>query len=562
VLAELSWQRAARAAFTTAGVAACTIWLALWLTAWSLLEPSQLPPGNASVVFAAIAWIPGWLGLRSGRYGHALLLLGVVFAVATVLVSHFEIPYYGRDFIAFSRRRIWTVVAVVGLCAGIAMLAHAGRRRLATRWRRGGMVALAGLAAGVTIWAGARLRDVGLLPLVRDSREHAYYQLLDTLDRYYAQWETAPVTVDELHRRFDEQAEQVAESCGWRWEACPAYEALIRDLVAALQDGHTRVEPAPRRADPGIRLGPVAGQAVVVEVAGGSAAAERGVVPGMIVETIDGKTPAELLDSAPASATAMRSPYARLLRAYEWLLSGPAGSETKLRLRGADDRPLEVRLARWREGPTATLTWLRSGRLGYVHLSRASPDARAAFDAALAELADSDGMVLDLRGNQGGDSEVAEQIAGRFVRQRYRYGGECFHGHPLRPFEDCSSLWVEPRGPRYTKPLAVLIDGRVVSSGERLTAALCFSGAARCFGTTTAGDSGNPVPFFMPGLIVMLSAGETWTADGGRISGVGIEPHCRAPDTVESLRAGEDAARALAEQWLRTGVLPAGCSQP
>jgi hypothetical protein len=86
----------------------------------------------------------------------------------------------------------------------------------------------------------------------------------------------------------------------------------------------------------------------------------------MIVETIDGKTPAELLDSVPTSATAMRSPHARLLRAYEWLLSGPPGSETKLRLRGADDRPLEVRLARWREGPTATLTWSRSGRLGYV----------------------------------------------------------------------------------------------------------------------------------------------------------------------------------------------------
>ena len=128
--------------------------------------------------------------------------------------------------------------------------------------------------------------------------------------------------------------------------------------------------------------------------------------------------------------------------------------------------------------------------------------------------------------------------------------------HPLHGWRvGCQDLVITPRGTTWTKPLAVLLDGEVASSGEWMAAALCDSGRARCLGRKTAGDSGNPVFFFVPGGTVQFSTGNYHRADGTPLNGIGITPHETISWRLEDVRQGRDPDLDAALVWLAAAIV-------
>jgi hypothetical protein len=142
------------------------------------------------------------------------------------------------------------------------------------------------------------------------------------------------------------------------------------------------------------------------------------------------------------------------------------------------------------------LAWGRTGDgIGYVNVyALGSQELPGAFDAALDQLADTWGLILDLRFNGGGDELLGGQLAGRFLDQPRIYSVNQYRNGPkhddLGPKLERSC---EPRGPwRYESPVVVLFGQKTMSSAESFALMLAQCPQVTTMGDRTAGSSANP----------------------------------------------------------------------
>jgi C-terminal processing protease CtpA/Prc len=149
---------------------------------------------------------------------------------------------------------------------------------------------------------------------------------------------------------------------------------------------------------------------------------------------------------------------------------------------------------------------------------------------------DAPGFLVDLREASGGNEllarEIARELCGKdavYAKSKYRAGP----GH-----EDFGPVYdrVLKAGEKpYTKPVAVLIGPRAVSSGEGFVQMLKCLPHVTTVGARTRGSSGNPKPFTLPGVAVTVwySRWVDLLPDGTPIEGAGI-----APDVAVDAPAG------------------------
>ncbi len=182
---------------------------------------------------------------------------------------------------------------------------------------------------------------------------------------------------------------------------------------------------------------------------------------------------------------------------------------------------------------------------------------REGLARGLARLRRARALVVDLRGNGGGDDSLAFEYITRMAakpiplgRLSLRISGEAmakspgyariFRPDPGRPGW---SRWrehaLEPKTKKsFAGPVAVLIDRRCYSSCESTALAFRQSGLARLYGQTTGGGSANPVFIDLP-----ISWGRLMVATWHHVmpNGEMLEDNGGAPHVV--LPAGEDSLR-------------------
>ena len=167
--------------------------------------------------------------------------------------------------------------------------------------------------------------------------------------------------------------------------------------------------------------------------------------------------------------------------------------------------------------------------LGYVRLTSLTDqagDMPAMIDATL-KLFDTQGMVVDLRVNGGGNEELGKMLAGLFCEEPRVYARNRF-----RKNENHDEFYEYPRSPLqphrdgvYSRPVVCLIGPGAVSSGEAM--ALMFDALpnATTIGQPTRGSSGNPAPLSLPnGVEVWFSRWVATDAAGNPIEDRGVQP--------------------------------------
>lgn len=254
--------------------------------------------------------------------------------------------------------------------------------------------------------------------------------------------------------------------------------------------------------------------------------------------------------------------------------AGPAGAPGVVEVEGCDGVRRSVRFTYTPREPDYSWRVLTSPggeRIGYFRLDRFSgDDAIAAIDKAMPALADTDGLIIDVRANSGGDSSAIHLVnwfteGSRPAMIIWSRGALARLGRMPKPEEALNSrkvlggarfinvakgmlfsggrvaAWTEGRGERgYRKPVSVLIGPRTGSSGEAFAWGMKLLTPARLIGRTTAGVLLSEERFDLAdGWTVTLPNYGLWGPDGQSYVDRAVTPH----EPVATTRADLCAAR-------------------
>ncbi|RKN39810.1 S41 family peptidase [Streptomyces hoynatensis] len=257
------------------------------------------------------------------------------------------------------------------------------------------------------------------------------------------------------------------------------------------------------------------GRIEVSEVHEDSPAERAGVRPGDRIRTIDG---------VRVSGGAVTDVVGRLRGSDRPAAAGP-GSTVRIGLE-RDGRHWTVEVERARLTDRAVTVSRDAPGATRIRVSSFTQGAADQLRAAMAEVPEGDGVLLDLRGNAGGLLTEAAEAASVFLD-----GGLVatydVHGRQ-------HALYADQGGDTGT-PLVVLVDGGTMSSAEMVTGALQDRGRAVVVGSRTFGKGTVQMPSEQPdGSVAELTVGHYATPLGRTVDEDGI-----VPDLV--VAPGEDA---------------------
>lgn len=216
-------------------------------------------------------------------------------------------------------------------------------------------------------------------------------------------------------------------------------------------------------------------------------------------------------------------------------LRWPDGSETEHAFKRPDEPNLTPPRTHYGEG------WLVVGRVGSVgymrirtfdpKLGTLGPDGKMTtmLRAALRELDDTSGLILDLQGNGGGLVAASDPFLGNLIERSlgYRWGNA-----------DGKRRVIRPRRPRYEGDVVCIVDERSASGGEWAARILRDAGRAIVIGGRTMGAEAAVLESEGPDGSVVNYSGWPMVEPGREpFQAVGIELDHALPLTVADVRA-------------------------
>lgn len=350
---------------------------------------------------------------------------------------------------------------------------------------------------------------------------------------------------------------------------------VIREMLARLGQSHFQLTPreamgtgeAGSSASPagtvGLDLRWMDGAAVVVAVEPEGSADAAGVRPGWRLEGLAGQG-LEGVHERAARRAHLR-PETAFWKESLLAVDGPLDSSIVLTFRDlAEERRELTLLRRARAGepfdfPGLPTMFLRARRdiveheersIGVLFFSNWFRPLERELDEALLELRGCDGIVLDLRGNTGGDGTLTTDLAGHFFDEpatlgtmRLRDGVNEF---TVRPRRRILGQEVEP----FLGPLAILVDETTGSSSEVFTGGMQAAGRARVFGARTSGAALPATLTRLPNGDFLLHAIAEFVTGGRTLEGGGVQPDEPLTPTRADWATGHDRALEAACAWI------------
>lgn len=187
------------------------------------------------------------------------------------------------------------------------------------------------------------------------------------------------------------------------------------------------------------------------------------------------------------------------------------------------------------------------GNIGYLRIDRFAPAAQAGpvLRGALAALAATDALIIDLRANGGGFGDTVSLLAGELLPKRTRL-------NDVISRDGVQENWTEATATgRYAdKPVYVLVSGRTFSAAEALAYDLQALGRAKVVGERTRGGA-NPVTrtLLSSRFWALVPTAKTRNPiTGTNWGGVGVKPDIPVAADAALATAQKEAARLLLPQ--------------
>jgi carboxyl-terminal processing protease len=263
------------------------------------------------------------------------------------------------------------------------------------------------------------------------------------------------------------------------------------------------------------------GEITIVAPLPDSPAERAGLLPGDVILTVNGQ-----------EVTGMP-----LLEAV-LLVRGPAGSTVHLEIRReGQDTLLDFDIVRARITIASVTSRMLEGNVGYVSIRTFGENTTEELREALEQLMGQtpQGLILDLRGNPGGNLYTALEVTSQFIQDGPIMIQEWGDGRRRTFDADGSGLATDV-------PLTVLVDQGSASASEIVAGAIQDRRRGTLVGETTfgkgtvqdwhelEGDNGG----------VRITIAKWLTPDGRWIHETGLTPDVQATRNLEDVQAGRD----------------------
>lgn len=191
--------------------------------------------------------------------------------------------------------------------------------------------------------------------------------------------------------------------------------------------------------------------------------------------------------------------------------------------------------------------------IGYIRYeSFSDPIGDGGLDDALIHMMLCQGLIIDIRGNGGGELTYADMLAARFCNSKTLVGylqHKTGKGHS--DFSELKPRYLEPSsGIRWQKPVCVLTNRHVYSAANEFAMYMRAMPNVKIVGDHTGGGAGMPFSSSLPnGWVVRFSAVPSYDVNKQSIE-FGIDPDYKIDMTDSDFAKGDDTIIEFARRLL------------
>lgn len=347
---------------------------------------------------------------------------------------------------------------------------------------------------------------------------------------------------------------------------------LTRSLLAKLKQSHygiipsqsyqamTKLEKEGGDGSTGLTVRLINDELVVTQVRKDSGADVAGVKTGWVVVQVGDRTAEDILAKAE-KATSHSTMRIETIVGLATASGGKLGDAKAITFLDEQNQKVEKEVILTKAGgniakfghlPPFRVEFraeLLPDKIGYVGFNAFfdAPRVMKQYNTSIRQFEkETQGLVLDLRGNRGGLLAMTMGMCGWFVDEPISLGDMTLRSAPLK-------LKLNPRRPQYEGPVAVLIDECSISAAEVMSGGLKDIGAARVFGGCRSAG------LVLPSSVIKLPNGDGFqfamadyvSASGTILEGQGVEPDEQVHLNRAAFFGGRDPVMEKAILWIK-----------
>lgn len=347
------------------------------------------------------------------------------------------------------------------------------------------------------------------------------------------------------------------------WE----YYLELQKFMSLLQDGHTRIFPPVKlrnkyfgTSTKQLTTRLIENKVIITQVLEDSLR-KQGLKQGMEIIAINNMNPFDYAEKCVAPYVYASTPQDRQLQIFsQFLLSGSTIEPIKIGVEDFNGKQLTYTI--YREPWIMEEEMLNSepfefnvlaNNIGYLKINNfvEGKDTRANFDSIYQKILLTDGLIIDVRQNIGGCTDISLYILKHFTDKPFKIGkwrtpkniaAHRAWGGKIEWFES-EEYEVLPHNnkPLYTKPMVLLADESTFSCAEDFCASFITMNRGKMIGAKTAGSSGNPIMFKLPGDgVALVCTKQDFLPGGKEYVGFGITPDIEIKPTIKDFIQNND----------------------